>query len=795
MASNRDAGSVSIRLSVKDKAVVEKALKDFGKEGELALKKINTAGQPASAALKGVSAASGELRSTADGLTSRLGATGGVLRSIGPAGLVAGAAIGAAVVAFEAMRRAAINAAESLAELKGEAAIAGLDVEAFQEFEFMANKLGVSKDALVDGFKELQLRGQEFAQRGAGPAVEAFQELGYTQDDVAKKLKDAPVFFNEIIKKIGELDKAAQLIALDEVFGGAGGEQLVKFVNAGTDAMADMAREGRELGVVIDRHIVEKGAEASKQLKTLALVIDRNLDSALIDLAPLAITAAEGFAYLAQQVGAAIDKMRELEDRTSAGLQTQMSGNSARINELTSQIERDQAQNWTGQNAKRSNARIARLEAERRALIAENDEIVNIFKSRQTPESSSASPSAVPDELQETLSKRKQYLDNIYRAHLAATNQRVELINWERDQQIAALDAQGFSAEEKADARAKIEETASAKISALKGKEAKSTAKVSDAQREGESIMRSLMTASETYSDRIAELNKYLEAGAISQETYNRGVEEASRVFAQAEKQKLAESRMASDGMQRALEAYADGATNSAAQIEGVMGGALDGLESKLVDFVSTGKLEFGDLVDSIVADIARMTIQQNITGPLSQGLGGLLGAFNFSNLFGGSAAGSSLSIGHLFHSGGAVGRGSGVSRSVDSAVFSDAPRFHAGGNVSDGLRPGERAIVALENERILTAAQQTKTADTIRGLASLASRPQGGSVTITIHNNASGSEASAEATPNGNGGFDVTVMIEQVESQMGQNIAKGKGLAPVIESQYGLNRSAGAFR
>lgn len=81
-------------------------------------------------------------------------------------------------------------------------------------------------------------------------------------------------------------------------------------------------------------------------------------------------------------------------------------------------------------------------------------------------------------------------------------------------------------------------------------------------------------------------------------------------------------------GAGEALHNYADEAANVAKQIEDAFTSGFKGLEDALVKFVTTGKADFKSLADSIIADIARMVIKQNITGPLAQALSGL---FNFS--------------------------------------------------------------------------------------------------------------------------------------------------------------------
>ena len=55
----------------------------------------------------------------------------------------------------------------------------------------------------------------------------------------------------------------------------------------------------------------------------------------------------------------------------------------------------------------------------------------------------------------------------------------------------------------------------------------------------------------------------------------------------------------------------------------------IKGMEDALVNFVTTGKLSFKDLARSIIADMARIAIQQSITRPLGNFLGGLFGNAN----------------------------------------------------------------------------------------------------------------------------------------------------------------------
>ena len=79
-------------------------------------------------------------------------------------------------------------------------------------------------------------------------------------------------------------------------------------------------------------------------------------------------------------------------------------------------------------------------------------------------------------------------------------------------------------------------------------------------------------------------------------------------------------------GLLIGLQRYAAQAQSVAEQAAQATERALQGIEDRIVRFVRTGKLEFEDLVDSILTDLARITVRELITTPLATALGRLLG-------------------------------------------------------------------------------------------------------------------------------------------------------------------------
>jgi lambda family phage tail tape measure protein len=75
-------------------------------------------------------------------------------------------------------------------------------------------------------------------------------------------------------------------------------------------------------------------------------------------------------------------------------------------------------------------------------------------------------------------------------------------------------------------------------------------------------------------------------------------------------------------GASEAVRKYREDAANTGAHIESAMTNAFKGMEDALVMFATTGKLSFKSLADSIVADITRIIIKQQISNALGVGGG-----------------------------------------------------------------------------------------------------------------------------------------------------------------------------
>ena len=136
-----------------------------------------------------------------------------------------------------------------------------------------------------------------------------------------------------------------------------------------------------------------------------------------------------------------------------------------------------------------------------------------------------------------------------------------------------------------------------------------------------------------------------------------------------------------------ALSDYADRAREIGSDIGDALVGAFRSAETAIADFVRKGKLDFRDLVTSMIADLARLAVRRFILGPLAGLRSGVLGG----------AGGMFASV---LHAGGTVGM-PGPDRMVPALAFAGAPRMHAGGWA--GLRPDEVPAILQRGERVLS--------------------------------------------------------------------------------------------
>lgn len=192
---------------------------------------------------------------------------------------------GTIATGMAAITKGANTAVRGLAELDRQAKRSGLSVTAFQQLKFVAEQNRIDVDQMIDGLKEMQLRADEFAVTGAGPAAEAFKRLGYGARDLEKQLEDPSEMFLELIARMEDLDRAAQIRVADEVFGGSGGERFVELLSQGDEGIRQLMSRAVDLGLVMDEQTIAKAAELDRKFAEITTRVANLSKTIVVNLA------------------------------------------------------------------------------------------------------------------------------------------------------------------------------------------------------------------------------------------------------------------------------------------------------------------------------------------------------------------------------------------------------------------------------------------------------------------------------------------------------------------------------
>ena len=214
---------------------------------------------------------------------------------------------------------------------------------------------------------------------------------------------------------------------------------------------------------------------------------------------------------------------------------------------------------------------------------------------------------------------------------------------------------------------------------------------VKKTQAEVEKLYTSTRTPQEMHAEQMERINALYKVGAIDIDLYTRAVTAADDELAKAlekTKEKADETEEKFAELKQAIEGWGKDSADA------------------IVEFALTGKSSFSDMINSMIKDMLKMLVYQNLMKPLFDNISkGVTGGFNFSSLLGGLGGssgglfGGGMLIGGL-HGGGIVGKEKSFSRSVSPNLFANAPRLHG------GLMPSEYPAILQKGEGVFTPNQ-----------------------------------------------------------------------------------------
>ncbi|UYZ06145.1 D-alanyl-D-alanine carboxypeptidase family protein [Agrobacterium salinitolerans] len=295
-------------------------------------------------------------------------AMGSAMKTVGAfgKGLAGGIIGGLAIGGLDSIIGRVGELTKGIANIGSEAKRAGLSTTTFQELKHVAEQARIPVDALVDAMKELSLRGDEYAHTGKGSAAEAFMRLGFSADDLAKRLKNPSDLLVEIVDRLQQFDRAAQIRISDEIWGGTGGERMVELLDRGAAGIRATIKEAHDLGLVIDDEVIQRADELDRKFQKITTTIGTGLKQSVVGL----VGAMDDF----------LDRWNQIDEQSTRNVQRALS---EVYSELQAEKQRlaDLQSTTMGTPADEMNLRQSRQEVER--LTAEAIKLRDILDRRQ----------------------------------------------------------------------------------------------------------------------------------------------------------------------------------------------------------------------------------------------------------------------------------------------------------------------------------------------------------------------------------------------------------------------------
>lgn len=197
--------------------------------------------------------------------------------------------------------RGAIDAAAKIGELSR---LAGISSDEFQILSATSTQFGIGQEKLADILKDVNDKFGDFTATGAGPLKDFFEfiapQVGLTAAAFADLSSDQKLgAYVSALEKANvtqsEMTFYMEAIASDST-------ALVGAFEKNSAAIDEMREKAKSLGIVLDESLIQNAQEARGQLDLMSRVINAQLSSALIELAPLLVNAATGVAAVTNAV-------------------------------------------------------------------------------------------------------------------------------------------------------------------------------------------------------------------------------------------------------------------------------------------------------------------------------------------------------------------------------------------------------------------------------------------------------------------------------------------------------------
>ncbi|MFB9149515.1 hypothetical protein [Roseovarius ramblicola] len=191
----------------------------------------------------------------------------GTVRDVGRLARTSSIVVGGASAAIFGVANSTAKAGDQIAKTADRL---GVGVEAFQELRFAADRSGIDESTFTKSLEAFTKRLGE-AKEGTGEAVKALETLGLTAEEVSAL--DTEQQLGLIADRMNEIADPALRNALTADLFSRGGQKMLNLLAEGSDGMADLGKEARNVGEVLDEVTVRGGETFQDRLTDFQAVV------------------------------------------------------------------------------------------------------------------------------------------------------------------------------------------------------------------------------------------------------------------------------------------------------------------------------------------------------------------------------------------------------------------------------------------------------------------------------------------------------------------------------------------
>jgi hypothetical protein len=178
------------------------------------------------------------------------------------------------------------------------------------------------------------------AAQGTGEAKDALAQLGIALRDQSGNLRRSEDLLGDVADAFARIEDPAERVRFAFKLFDSEGVALVNLLRGGSDALDEMRERARDLGIVLDEHLVRDAEQARTELDTLSQVISANLTRAGLEAAPVIADLSSWLADVAGKAGIAWERLFDApEEKSLRTLRYELDLASSRIEKLEGRIQ------------------------------------------------------------------------------------------------------------------------------------------------------------------------------------------------------------------------------------------------------------------------------------------------------------------------------------------------------------------------------------------------------------------------------------------------------------------------